>query len=90
MVPASTFSITLVIEFNFVGINIAADDNLFNLLTKNTQLIRGITSWRRSRKKDTILLEMLIEPTTQVGNIVLDCTVSIGKDFLPNFFIKVF
>jgi hypothetical protein len=89
-VPASTFSITPVPELDSIGINVAADDVLFNLVTKDTQLMRGTTPWRRGREKDPILLQMLIESTTQVGNIVLDCTAFTGKDFLPNLFIKAF
>jgi hypothetical protein len=59
-----------------------------NLVTKDTQLMRDTSPWRGGREKDPILLKMLIEYTTQVGNIVLDCTASIGKDFLLNLSIK--
>ena len=63
-VPTSTFSITLVPELDSIGINVAADDVLFNLVTKDIQLLRGTTPWRGGRKKDPILLQMLIESTT--------------------------
>jgi hypothetical protein len=89
-VPASTFSIAPVPELDCIGINVAADDVLFNLVTKDTQLMRGTVPWRGGREKDPILLQMLIESTTQVGDIVLDCIASTGKDFLPNLFIKAF
>jgi hypothetical protein len=52
-----------------VGINVAADNVLFNLVTKDTQLMRGNIAWRRSREKDLLLLQLLIESTMQVGNI---------------------
>jgi hypothetical protein len=55
-VPASTFSITPVAELDSVGINVAADDVLFNLVTKDIQLMRGTTPWRGGREKDPILL----------------------------------
>jgi hypothetical protein len=42
-VPFSTFSIGLVAELDYVGINVVVDDVLFNLVTKDTQLIRGST-----------------------------------------------
>jgi hypothetical protein len=77
-------------ELDSIGINVAADDVLFNLVTKDTQLMRSTTPWRGSREKDPILFQMLIESTTQVGNIVLDCTVFTGKDFLLNLFINAF
>jgi hypothetical protein len=51
-------------ELDFVGINIAVDDVLFNLVTKDTQLMRGSTPWRGGRKKGPLLLQLLIESTT--------------------------
>jgi hypothetical protein len=74
--PFSTFSITPVVELDSVGIDVAVDDVLFNLVTKDTQLMRGNTPWKGSREKDPVLLQLLIESTTQVGDIVLDCTTS--------------
>jgi hypothetical protein len=67
-----------VAELDSIGIDIAGDDVLFNLVTKDTQLIKGNTPWRGSREKDAHLLQLLIESTTQVGDIVLDCTTSTG------------
>jgi hypothetical protein len=75
-VPSSTFSIQPVAKLDSVGINVAIDDVLFNLVTKDTQLMRGSTPWRGGREKDPLLLQLLIEFTMQVGNIVLDCTAS--------------
>jgi hypothetical protein len=76
--PSSTFSIGPVAELDSVGIDIVIDDVLFNLVTKDTQLMRGSTPWRGSREKDPVLFQLLIESTTQVGDIVLDCTASTG------------
>jgi hypothetical protein len=42
-VLSSTVLIRLVVELDSVGINVVADDVLFNLVTKETQLIRGTT-----------------------------------------------
>jgi hypothetical protein len=64
------------VELNSVGIDVAVDDVLFNLVTKDTQLMRGSTPWRGGRKKDPLLLQLLIESTTQVGDIILDCIAS--------------
>jgi hypothetical protein len=77
-VPSSTFSIRLMAELDSVGIDVAVDDALFNLVTKDIQLMRGSTPWRGGREKDPVLLQLLIESTTQVSDIVLDCTTSIG------------
>jgi hypothetical protein len=69
-------------ELDSVGIDVAVDDVLFNLVTRDTQLIRGSSPWRGGREKDPVLLQLLIESTTQVGDIVLDCTASTGTKFL--------
>jgi hypothetical protein len=63
-VPSSTFSIRLVAELDSVGIDIAVDDVLFNLVTKDTQFMRGNIPWRGGREKDHVLLQLLIESTT--------------------------
>jgi hypothetical protein len=77
-VPSSTFSIRPMDELDSVGIDVAVDDVLFNLVTKDTQLMRGSTPWKGGREKDPVLLQLLIESTTHVGDIVLDCTASTG------------
>ena len=87
-VTASTFSISPVPELNSIGINVAADDVLLNLVTNDTQLMKGTTPWRGGREKDPILLQMLIESSTQAGDIVIDCTASTGKDFLSILLLK--
>ena len=65
-------------ELDSVGIDVAVDDVLFNLVTKDTQLMNGSIPWRGGREKDPLLLQLLIESTTQVGDIVLDCAASTG------------
>jgi hypothetical protein len=77
-VPSSTFSIQPVVELDSVGTNVAIDDVFFNLVTKDVQLMRGSTLWRGGRKKDPLLLQLLIESTTQVSDIFLDCIASTG------------
>jgi hypothetical protein len=51
-------------ELDSVGIDVAIDDVLFNLMTKDSQLMRGSTPWRGGREKDPLLLQLLIESTT--------------------------
>jgi hypothetical protein len=51
-------------ELDSVGIDVAVDDVFFNLVTKDTQLMRGSSLWRGSREKDPLLLQLLIESTT--------------------------
>ena len=76
--PPSTFSIRPMAEPDSAGIDVAADDVLFNLVTKDSQLMRGSIPWRGGREKDPLLLQLLIEATTFLGDIVLDCTASTG------------
>jgi hypothetical protein len=76
--PSSTFSIGPMAKLDAVGIDVAVDDVLFNLVTKDTQLMRGSTPWRGGREKDLVLLQLLIESTMQVGDIVFDCIASTG------------
>jgi hypothetical protein len=78
-VTSSTFFIRLVAELDSVGIDVAVDEVLFNLVTKDTQLMRGSTPWIGDREKDLLLLQLLIESTTQVDDIVLECTTSTCK-----------
>jgi hypothetical protein len=66
------------VELDSIGIDIAVDNILFNLVTKDTQFMRGSTPWRGGREKDPLIFQLLIESTTQVGDIVLDCTASTG------------
>jgi hypothetical protein len=76
--PSSTFSIGPVAELDSVGIDLAVDDVLFNLVIKDTQLMSGSRPWRGGREKDPLLLQLLIESTTHFGDIVLDCIASTG------------
>jgi hypothetical protein len=82
--PSSTFSTGPVAELNSIDIDNAVDDVFFNLVTRDTQLMRGSTPWRGGREKDLVLLQLLIESTTKVGDVVLDCTASIGTLFPVN------
>jgi hypothetical protein len=61
---SSTFSIGPVAKLDFVGIDVAVDDAFFNLVMKDTQLMRGNTPWRGGREKDPVLFQLLIESTT--------------------------
>jgi hypothetical protein len=61
-------------KLDVAGIDLENDDLLINPVTKDTQLMRGTIPWRGARKKDPLFLQMFIESTTLVGDIVLDCT----------------
>ena len=61
---SSTFSIWPIVELDSVDINIAIDDVFFNLVTKDTQLMRGSIPQRGGRKKDPLLFQLLIVSST--------------------------
>jgi hypothetical protein len=75
----SSFTLQLVDELEVVDIDLSVDDVLHNLVTKESQLMEDGIPWRGFQKKDPIFFQMLIEATIWIGNIVVDCTASIGK-----------
>jgi hypothetical protein len=86
---SSAFSLQPVMELEALGIDLAVDDILYNLVTRESQHMRGVTPWRGCKEKDPLLLQTLIESTTLVGDIVLDCTAATGTLALPNSFISI-
>ena len=80
------FSFQPVEELEAHGIDVSTDDVLHNLVTQESQLMKGSTPWRGAREKDPLLMQMLIESTTSVGDLVMDCTASTGK-FLESWIV---
>jgi hypothetical protein len=72
-----TFSFQPIEELEALGIDVSTNDVLHNLVTKDSQLMKGSTPWRGAREKDPLL--MLIESTTSLGDLVMDCIASTGK-----------
>jgi hypothetical protein len=83
----TAFSLQPVRELEALGMDLVEDDVLHNLVTKESQPMRGATPWRGCKEKDPLLLQTLIESTTLAGDIILDCTVATGIGPLPMFFI---
>jgi hypothetical protein len=50
--------------------------------------MRGAIPWRRTREKDPLFLQIFIESTTAVGDIVLDCTASTGMNSIVYFSLQ--
>jgi hypothetical protein len=84
----TAFSLQPVRELEALGMDLAEDDVLHNLVTRESQHMRGITPWRGCKEKDPLLLQTLIESTTLTGDIVLDCTAATGIGPLPMLFIS--
>jgi hypothetical protein len=72
-------------ELEAIGVDLAANDVLHNLVTKNSQLMMDEIPWRGSREKDPLFFQMLIEPTTSVENIVFNCTASTSNESISLF-----
>jgi hypothetical protein len=75
LIPFSFQPVQELLDFD---IDVSSDDVLHNLVTKDTQMMRGTTPWRGSREKDPLLLQMLNEATTSPGDIVMECLASTG------------
>jgi hypothetical protein len=88
--PVSTFSIQPVPELDATGIDLDNDDLLINPVTKDTQLMQGAIPWKGAREKETLFFQILIESTTLVGDIVLDCTASTCMNSTVYFSLQSF
>jgi hypothetical protein len=62
---------------------------LYNFVTRDSQLMNGAIPWRGSEEKDPLLLQMLIEACTEVGDIVVDCIAATGDSLPLSFMIYI-
>ena len=83
-VPKSTFSFKPIPALEHHGVDVARDDILMNLVTKDDQLMNGNLPWRGPREKSVLLMQMLIEASTCPGDLVVDCTAATGSCSQPN------
>ena len=60
------------------GVDVARDDILLNLVSREDQLMDGSTPWRGPREKSLALMQMLIQASSSPGDIVLDCSTATG------------
>ena len=73
-VPKSRFSFQPIPAFDHHGVDVARDDILMNLVTKDDQLMNGNLPWRGLREKSVLFMQKLIEASTFLGDVVVDCT----------------
>jgi hypothetical protein len=62
-----------------VDIDLRIDDVLHNLVTKESQLMEDCIPWRGSWEKDPIFLQMLIQATILVSDLMVDYIASTGR-----------
>jgi hypothetical protein len=74
-------------ELEVLSIDVSTNNILHNLVTKDTQFMKGSLSWRGSKEKDPLFMQMLIESTTFIKDMVLYYTTSIG---MASFIIILF
>jgi hypothetical protein len=77
-VRASKFSFQHIPALERHGVDVARDDILPNLVSKEDQLMDGSTPWRGPREKSLALIQMLIQASSSPGDIVLDCSAATG------------
>ena len=70
----SRFSFQPVPAFDHHGVDVARDDILMNMVTKDDQLMNDNLPWRGPREKSVLLMQMLIKASTSLGDLVVDCT----------------
>jgi hypothetical protein len=85
-----SFSLQLVQELATLEIDNSTGVVLHNLVMKETQLMKGTITWRGSREKDPLMMQMLIESTTSCGNMVMDCTTSIGTSLFIVVYFQLY
>ena len=68
-------------------VNLAIDDALINYTTDETMMMNEESDlpWRGPREKDARFIQYIIEGTTVEGDVVLDCTASVGRFTLTSF-----
>lgn len=66
-------------EVQDAGIDLEADDLLHNFTTSKSQLMNGSIPWKGAREKDPRFLQVLIEASSNPGDVILDYNASTGE-----------
>ena len=75
---ASNFKFQTIPALDRHGQDVAVDDILPNIVTREEQYMNGDVAWRGPREKSVSFMQTLILASTQPGDVVLDCTASTG------------
>jgi hypothetical protein len=62
-----------------IGVDVASNEWLQNFITRADQAMNGQQPWRRPQEKSPDFWKMLIEASTLLSDIVLDCTAMTDK-----------
>lgn len=80
----SKFVLRIVPEVRDARIDLEEDDLLHNFTkSAKTQLMNGMIPWRGAREKDPRFLQILVEASTDPGDVVLDYYASTGEYYYP-------
>ncbi len=63
-----------------VGVDIARDDMVMNYTHSDDMAMNDRKPWRGARKKDPRVFQLFLEAMSVEGDVILDCTASIGQD----------
>lgn len=84
------FVLRIIPEVRDAGIDLEEDDLLHNFTTAKTQLMNGKIPWRGAREKDPRFLQILVEASTDPGDVVLDYNASTGMPSYPELLLVEF
>jgi len=70
-----------------IRIDLEEDDLLHNFTTSTSQLMNGSIPLRGAREKDPKLLQILLEASTSLANVVLDYNAS--TDFISSSLLRL-
>jgi hypothetical protein len=76
---SSKFTFSTSSSMKDIGVDVALDEWLQNFTTRADQAMNGLKPWRGPREKSPGFWQMLIEASTLLGDIVMDCTAMTGK-----------
>jgi hypothetical protein len=82
---SSKFTFSTSSSMKNIGVDVAYDKWLQNFTTKADQAMNGQKPWRGPQEKSPGFWQMLIEASTLLGDIVLDCIAMIGEGSSTHF-----
>ena len=74
----SKFSFKTTATMMKAGVDVGTDDMLMNYIHADDMVMNGGTLWREGREKDPRFFTILLEATSVIRDLILDCTASIG------------
>ena len=74
----SKFAFKRTLTTKRAGVNFEKDNMLMNYLHEDDVSMNGPKPWRGAREKDPRFFTLLLEATSNEGDVIVDCTASTG------------